>query len=181
MSPSRVSDDEYRSGVEDGSVIVARNDLKNILMGMPDNTGVSWPMMPDVVLTWAYHGLMRVMSKGGAITVADVARIRTKAMWDESDPVESFFIEGGLFVKGGETVIATPGLQINMWEWAKINDPDFADRVSTPRRMGQMLRGMAKRGFESMGTKQRDVLWGPEPGKQYNAWKVPYTHIGSQE
>ncbi len=180
VSASRISNDEYRSGAEEHTVMVARPDLKNVLMGQSDNVGDSWPMMPDVVLTWAYHGLVRVMSNGGAISVADVARIRTEAMWDESDPVESFFIEGGLFAKGGETIITTPGLYENMYAWAKINDHDFAESIETPRKMGGLLRRMAKRGFEAAG-KTTTGLWAPEPGKQYNCWKVPYTHIGSRK
>jgi phage/plasmid-associated DNA primase len=171
----QLSSDEYRSDAHEGLALPRNDELKEMLTGRTEG----FRMMPDVILTWAYLGLVRVMSKAGAFYVSDEIKRVTDAMWAENNPVDTFFLESGLFVKGGATVISSTGLHANMSEWARINDPEFAELISTPTRMGKLLSSMGRRGFEG-GLKSTDCLWKPAGKVQVNAWRVPFTYTSTQ-
>jgi hypothetical protein len=170
-----LSDPEYVSGVVDGSVLPREDSLKYQLMG-----AAGWEQMPDVILTWMYGGLQRVMGRSGihgsSLVLPESIVERTNVVWSESDMVTMFFSECGMFEPGGQSEIAAQGLWQRMKEWAKINAPDFdADLGDNPRYLGQMLRHRAGRGYYSK--KSTQAIWKGDR-RQVNAWVVPWTFKG---
>jgi phage/plasmid-associated DNA primase len=182
VSAGLLGTDEYRSGVDDGLVLADDAGLKPMLRGAI----AGYQAMPDVVLTWAYRGLSRVMGRSGGahgseLAVPVVVSGHTDAVFAESDSIMMYFMESGLWANdGGHTWVATDGLGRSLHDWGIINDPEFAASIKdSPRVLGQMLRHRAARGFENR--KVSGALWQREGVRQTNAWKVPFTYIGKSD
>jgi hypothetical protein len=199
---SRLADASYVSGVEDGSVRLAREYIKPRLTG--EATG--WAMMPDVVLTWAYHGLARWLEREVAardaligvsrdsynsgdlrldintgINIAPIVVERTAAMWDSTDVLGAYFAESGLWAKGGQTIVCTSGLFAAWRSWAERWDVDSFGTYDSIQKFAELLKRSGGRGYEK--TRGTGLLWDGTTGgerKQTNGWKVPWTFIGQR-
>jgi phage/plasmid-associated DNA primase len=154
--------------------------------------------MADVILTWMYAGLVRMMERASGdeagvdvavrIKVTEASIAASEAAWAENNLIKQFFEECGLFrpvgivedggvahVEAG-AVIATNGLRQKMIEWARVADPEFAaDLERGPRVLGQMLRKQRILGYEAINNAS-GALWQSE-GRQCRAWRVPYVFI----
>jgi phage/plasmid-associated DNA primase len=168
---------EYSAGVADGTVMMKSDALKYQLMGKVDG----YEMMPDVVLTWAFAGLRRVMNRSGSTRGSELSLPasvveRTAIIWAESDMITVFFRECGMFTEGGETIIASQGLWQRMKEWAAINDPAWCEELGDNARvLGQMFRHRAGRGYRPV--KSTRAIWKGD-ANQPNGWAVPWTFKG---
>lgn len=167
----RLSLDEYRSGVHEGSVFEKLVDVKFQAMGQR----AGFERMPDVVITWMYEGLARVLERG-YVKIAPSVEQATETIWSESDSITTYFAECGAWKPGGETVVAINGLWQRMSDWAKINDPGLAEELgSKPQMLSEMLKQRAGRGYRTLG-KRTSAVW--KAGKyQPNCWAVPWTLI----
>jgi phage/plasmid-associated DNA primase len=163
---SRLSEDAYRSGVADGTVLAARDDIKDRLRGLEP----SFEAMPDVILTWAYEGLVRVI-KRGSLSIARSVRERTSAMWSTTDLLGTYWNESGLWMPGGVTAVTTRGLYNNIKSWAEREDPDLLERIAGVQQLGDYLKTRAALGFNRHRTTK--ALW--SNGNQLEGWDVPYT------
>jgi phage/plasmid-associated DNA primase len=176
IEQSRLSLDEYRPDADSGLVMARDTSIKAMAKGeLP-----GWERMPDVVLTWAYHGLMRVVEHGEPNS-SQVAAIfeQTEVVWSESDVITAYFTDSGLWTRGGETVVATAGLWQNMKNWAKLSDPSFFDELGErPAVLAEMLKTRSGRGYRSVGRPGK-ALWKGQVA-QPNSWAVPWTYIGAK-
>jgi hypothetical protein len=129
--------------------------------------------MPDVVLTWAFDGLMRVVDRG-SVWVPTVVKNKTNAMWATSDVLGEYWLECGLWLSGGSTIVATAWLYNNVRSWGEQYDAELVERIGSKQQFAELLKTQASRGFES--GRSTKALGGM--GKQVNAWTVPYTYVG---
>ncbi|HEX4503864.1 MAG TPA: hypothetical protein VH187_22285 [Scandinavium sp.] len=185
---SLLTDEAYASGVVDGSVRRARDDIKGKITGKTPG----WSMMPDVVLTWAWYGLARMASRSDLdradvveleasdlhITIAPVVKDRTASMWEATDVLGAYFAGSGLWVKGGHTIVCTSGLFANWRSWAERWDTDAHGQFDTLQKFAELLKHSGARGYEK--TRGTGLMWDGTSGgerKQTNGWKVPWTFI----
>jgi phage/plasmid-associated DNA primase len=168
---SRLSEDAYVGGVREGSVMEAKDNVKARLTG----AATGWEMMPSVCLTWMYEGLARVIERGGW-EVAAVCRERTSALWATTDVLGTYWLDVGLWIDGGETIVATSWLYNNVKSWGEQNDTELVERIGTVQQFAELLKTQASRGFE----KVRSTKGIGCHGKQMNCWKVPRTFVGDK-
>jgi phage/plasmid-associated DNA primase len=182
--------DEYRSGVQDGRVKLRHGDYKDRVIG---RAGETWAPMADVILTWMYEGLLRVIVRGGnGLVVSDeglggfVIKAKkvieaTQALWDSSDPLSAYFETSGLWTRASAgkdgAIVATGGLFNNWHSWAEIADAERAEQINTVQKFSSLLVGLGARGYEKL--RSSSAIWGN--GRQVNAWRVPWTWIGGSD
>jgi phage/plasmid-associated DNA primase len=170
---ARLGEDEYSSGIRDGSVMEKVDEVKARVLG----SVAGWEMMHDVIITWMYEGLMEVIANDGRLFVASSVHKVTTDMWASNDVLGQYWSESGFWQRdGGVTVVRTAWLAGNVKAWAEVWDPALAESVGSAQKLAELLKTASARGYEKIKTTK--YLGGP--GKQQNCWKVPYTYIGPE-
>jgi phage/plasmid-associated DNA primase len=178
VDSSRMSSDEYSTGVAEGRVRERDDRVKTIVRGEDPE----YHRMQDVVFSWMFEGWERVRAVGHPMISARILKA-TGALWTQNDAFAGYFGDENLWAKGGETLVSIKGLWNNMRDWAtRTGDSTLYEVIGDKAQvLSTMFKQQGSRGFTPMGRvgKPAKPLWIGEDA-QCQGWIVPYTYIGSR-